>query len=158
MRAYMLSKVAAELRGRIAVTGEAWLPLSISATYVTSDFDTAVVRYLNEFESIGSDLVIAVNYLLPFRQGAFDELIAHAAFNDVRYISREVSEALNAARELIIIGIQSDRGWVSTPLFNSSLVVIKNKIMAIADEFGAKVTNSDEYFIVRITSPIYRNG
>jgi len=83
-------------------------------------------------------------------------LIAHAAFNDVRYISREVSEALNAARELIIIGIQSDRGWVSTPLFNSSLVVIKNKIMAIADEFRAKVTNSDEYFIVRIPSPIYR--
>jgi hypothetical protein len=28
--------------------------------------------------------------------------------------------------------------------------------MAIADEFGAKVTNSDEYFIVRIPSPIYR--
>ncbi len=152
----MLAQVVAELRGRIAVMGEAWLPLSISVTYVTSDFDTAVVRYLNEFESIGSDLVIAVNHLLPFRRGAFDELVAHAAFNDVRYVVQEVREAINASRELIIIGIQGDRGWVSTPLFNSSLVAIKNKIMAIADEFGAKVTNSDEYFIVRIPSHKYK--
>ena len=78
------------------------------------------------------------------------------AFNDVRYVVQEVREAINASRELIIIGIQGDRGWVSTPLFNSSLVAIKNKIMAIADEFGAKVTNSDEYFIVRIPSHKYK--
>ncbi len=112
----MLDDLIRELKGRVAVMGEAWLPLIAPAVYITGDYDLAVTKYLREFEVVGSEVVIAAGSRLPFRQRAFDEFIAHAAFNNPATVTAEVGgEALKACNELIIIGIQSDRGWVSTP-------------------------------------------
>ncbi|GGP21997.1 hypothetical protein GCM10007981_16310 [Thermocladium modestius] len=146
----MLDDLIRELKGRVAVMGEAWLPLIAPAVYITGDYDLAVTKYLREFEVVGSEVVIAAGSRLPFRQRAFDEFIAHAAFNNPATVTAEVGEALKACNELIIIGIQSDRGWVSTPLFNSSLVVIRNKLLELAREHGSNVVEFPEYFVIKI--------
>ncbi len=146
----MIDGLIKELRGRVAVMGEAWFPLIAPAVYISGDYDLAVTKYLREFEAVGSDVVIAAGSLLPFRPRAFDEFIAHAAFNNPATVTVEAEEALRACKELIILGIQSDRGWVSTPLFNSSLVVIRNKLLELAREHGSNVVELPEYFVVRI--------